>query len=74
MKTPDILLDMDSEKFDTINRYFTEELTEKNLRDALMDTRKQFGGISLQRVALIIRERFDEAEVASLVSELTNTR
>lgn len=45
-------------------------LTEVNLANAIYETRKESGGLSLQEVAEVIKEEFDESEVEALVNNL----
>jgi len=47
------------------------ELTEVNLQEALWRTRQQSGGISIKRIAEIIKKELDEAEVEALIKTLT---
>lgn len=71
MKTPDLLLDMPAKDFDDINQYFWQEQTQRDLRNALYETRKDYGGISLEVVAETIGSVFDSAEVGMLIELLS---
>lgn len=45
-------------------------MTERELSNALRVSRQQKGGLSLQEVADIIKEEFDESEVEALINNL----
>ncbi len=47
-----------------------EHLTEVNLQQALWQTRQESGGVSLQRIAELIYEDFDDAECEALIKNL----
>ena len=47
------------------------EHTEIKLWDALKATRQEKGGIPLKRIAKIMKDVFDEAELKSLITSLT---
>lgn len=70
MKTPDVLLNLPTEDFDLISRHFAQEETERELRNALYDTRKDYGGISLEVVAQTIGSVLDSAEKEELINLL----
>ena len=45
-------------------------LTEMELGEVLWRTRQERGGIPIERIAEIIREEFDDAEIKALIEEL----
>ena len=70
MKTPDVLLGMPIDEFETIQKYYEMEQTEKQLKDALYATRQERSGISLDVVAQTMIAVFDSMELEALINTL----